>query len=129
MVTTSARPRAILSSVNVLHIMAAKGKASAVVLGRRYGVTEKAIRDIWRGRTWAKETNNNENFTNALAKFDKYRARSFGASDVLSSGPPSFCSPISKKTSACDVDAILAEWDQGRTTLPCVYDPYFGFEH
>ena len=29
---------------------------SAVSVSRKYGVTEKAIRDIWTGRTWLKET-------------------------------------------------------------------------
>jgi hypothetical protein len=32
--------------------------ASATSVGRLYGVSEKAIRDIWKGRTWASETSN-----------------------------------------------------------------------
>mmetsp|Transcript_52548 Transcript_52548/g.137828 ORF Transcript_52548/g.137828 Transcript_52548/m.137828 type:complete len:146 (-) Transcript_52548:1242-1679(-) len=124
----AARPRAILCSTNVIYIMDSKGKATAATLARRYGVTEKAIRDIWRGRTWAKETSSiMKKFSHDVAKPERRRGRSLRPCFDMSSEPPTPFSPIASKFSACDVDSILAEWDQGRTVLPCVYDPYFGF--
>eukprot|EP00292_Cryptomonas_paramecium_P024189 CAMPEP_0113686682 /NCGR_PEP_ID=MMETSP0038_2-20120614/15439_1 /TAXON_ID=2898 /ORGANISM="Cryptomonas paramecium" /LENGTH=144 /DNA_ID=CAMNT_0000607059 /DNA_START=134 /DNA_END=568 /DNA_ORIENTATION=+ /assembly_acc=CAM_ASM_000170 len=123
----AARPRAILCSTNVIYIMDSKGKATAATLARRYGVTEKAIRDIWRGRTWAKETSSIMKFKLSNEKPEKRRARSIPSSfDILPETPTPF-SLIASKFSEFDVDSILAEWDQGRTVLPCVYDPYFGF--
>ena len=51
------KPRALLNSDNAIAIFQLKkSHQTAVMVGRYYGVSEKAIRDIWTGRTWAAET-------------------------------------------------------------------------
>jgi len=44
-----------LTKADVLVIFADRS-TNATVLGRKYGVSEKAVRDIWAGRTWAYTT-------------------------------------------------------------------------
>ena len=54
---TSGKRRAKLTESDVISIFQAKAtRIQATMVGRSYGVSEKAIRDIWSGRTWAKET-------------------------------------------------------------------------
>ena len=54
---TSGKRRAKLTESDVISIFQAKAtRIQATTVGRSYGVSEKAIRDIWSGRTWAKET-------------------------------------------------------------------------
>ena len=57
--------RAVLSKAQVLQIFAYKIESASVSrqtskstaqIAKSYGVTEKAIRDIWTGRTWFRET-------------------------------------------------------------------------
>ena len=52
--------RAVLTSAKACEIFAKKpgesGKESAALVGRMYNVSDKTIRDIWRGRTWAHAT-------------------------------------------------------------------------
>jgi hypothetical protein len=51
------RPRSRLSEAQVVEIFLSKAtKLSASKICVRFGVSEKAVRDIWTGRTWAKET-------------------------------------------------------------------------
>ena len=51
------RRRAKLTESDVISIFKAKAiRNIASKIGREYGVSEKTIRDIWSGRTWAKET-------------------------------------------------------------------------
>ena len=51
------KPGVKLSPAEVLCIFKKKGASStASAVSRFYGVSEKTIRDIWNGRTWAKET-------------------------------------------------------------------------
>ena len=58
---SASKPRARLSVVQVLTIFQAKGSAStAAKLGAVYSVSEKAVRDIWSGRTWSRETWNSD---------------------------------------------------------------------
>ena len=58
---SASKPRARLSVVQVLTIFQAKDSAStAAKLGAVYGVSEKAVRDIWSGRTWSRETWNSD---------------------------------------------------------------------
>ncbi len=53
----SFRPHAKLSKAQVITIFQARTSASvATRLGADFGVSEKAIRDIWTGRTWSRET-------------------------------------------------------------------------
>ena len=55
--STTVRPRAVLSKSEVIDIFNARlTLKSATTVARFYGVSEKAIRDIWTGRTWAAET-------------------------------------------------------------------------
>ena len=52
-----ARKRSRLSEAQVVEIFLSKAtKLSASKICVRFGVSEKAVRDIWTGRTWAKET-------------------------------------------------------------------------
>ena len=58
-----AKPRAILDREKAIEIFKLKktceigrGKLSSVAVAREYGVGEKTVRDIWRGRTWRQET-------------------------------------------------------------------------
>ena len=51
------KPRAKLAAADVIDIFKLKTTfPSAKCVGRMFEVSEKAIRDIWKGRTWAKET-------------------------------------------------------------------------
>ncbi len=53
----ASKPRARLTETQVINIFQSKSAApSAAMLARSYGVSEKAVRDIWKGRTWCKET-------------------------------------------------------------------------
>ena len=52
-----AKPRAVLTKSEVIAIFQTKLTHSpATKVARLYGVSEKAIRDIWKARTWAAET-------------------------------------------------------------------------
>ena len=49
--------RTKIAMADAIEIFKLKGpSSSATSVGKAYGVSEKAIRDIWKGRTWAKET-------------------------------------------------------------------------
>ena len=60
------KPRAVLSKQQAVDIFRIAGvlrpdgtrgtKPTASSVAKRYGVSEKTIRDIWRGRTWYEET-------------------------------------------------------------------------
>jgi hypothetical protein len=50
------KPRARLTESEAISIYALKDISSATSVGRLYGMSEKAIRDIWTARTWANET-------------------------------------------------------------------------
>ena len=50
------KPRAVLTKTEVIAIFQIKGTQSATKVSRCFGVSEKAIRDIWSARTWAAET-------------------------------------------------------------------------
>jgi hypothetical protein len=51
------RTRARLTKAQVISIYQSKGKSyPANALAMCYGVSEKAVRDIWKGRTWFRET-------------------------------------------------------------------------
>jgi hypothetical protein len=51
------KPQARLTHDEVVEIFMSRAtKQSASQVCMRFGVSEKAIRDIWTGRTWAKET-------------------------------------------------------------------------
>ena len=59
------KPRAILTEQQAVHIfelkqytMSSHGKRplSAAGIARVFGVNEKTVRDIWKGRTWSRET-------------------------------------------------------------------------
>jgi hypothetical protein len=51
------KPRATLTEDQAVDIFKIKSSvSSAVKVSLCYGVSEKAIRDIWRGRTWSRET-------------------------------------------------------------------------
>jgi hypothetical protein len=53
----ASKPRAKLSKAQVIMIFQAKTRiSSASNIATVYGVSEKAVRDIWTGRTWSKET-------------------------------------------------------------------------
>ena len=52
-----ARKRSRLSEAQVVEIFLSKAtKLGATKICVRFGISEKAVRDIWTGRTWAKET-------------------------------------------------------------------------
>jgi hypothetical protein len=53
---SNTKPRARLSEDQVLAIFQARDSASATRVAVIYGVNEKTVRDIWTGRTWARET-------------------------------------------------------------------------
>lgn len=56
------RTHAILTAEQAVEIFkirdesVGKRKCPARIVGKSYGVSEKAVRDIWNGRTWYKET-------------------------------------------------------------------------
>ena len=51
------KTRAKLTEADALDIYHCKGRVtSAAAISKLYGVSEKAVRDIWTGRTWSKET-------------------------------------------------------------------------
>ena len=50
-------PRARLTESDAITIFNLRGvSTSAIIVGKAYNVSEKAIRDIWKGRTWKKVT-------------------------------------------------------------------------
>ena len=56
------KPQAKLTAEEVIEIFSArenrgKGRVSVHDLSHRFGVSTKAVRDIWNGRTWSRETN------------------------------------------------------------------------
>jgi hypothetical protein len=54
---SASKPRARLYEAQVIAIFQAKASTSAAAkLAMVYGVSEKAIRDIWKGRAWSRET-------------------------------------------------------------------------
>jgi hypothetical protein len=53
----ASKPRAVLTKSQVIAIFQLKHNLlSATKIARPYGVSEKAVRDIWTARTWATET-------------------------------------------------------------------------
>ena len=53
----SRKTRAKLTEADALDIFHCKAHSmSAASVSKKYGVSEKAVRDIWTGRTWSKET-------------------------------------------------------------------------
>ena len=56
----SAKPRAILSAEKAVEIfrrsLLCDGSFNATSVARDYGISEKAVRDIWKARTWSDET-------------------------------------------------------------------------
>ena len=53
----SRKSRAKLTEADALDIFHCKTHLmSAACVSKKYGVSEKAVRDIWTGRTWSKET-------------------------------------------------------------------------
>ena len=51
------KQRARLSATDVIRIFQEKkSDAPATKVGLAFGISEKTVRDIWKGRTWAKET-------------------------------------------------------------------------
>jgi ribulose bisphosphate carboxylase small subunit len=55
--SSASKPRARLSEAQVIAIFQARASASSSTkVAMVYGVSEKAVRDIWKGRTWSKET-------------------------------------------------------------------------
>ena len=53
----TARPRARLTVNDVINIFSCKQSSmQATTVANMYGMSEKAIRDIWTARTWARET-------------------------------------------------------------------------
>jgi hypothetical protein len=62
--TNLPRPRAVLSKVQAIEIFQIKLAAddsmipspSAECVAVTFGISEKTVRDIWKGRTWARET-------------------------------------------------------------------------
>jgi hypothetical protein len=51
------KPQARLTETEAIEIFKSRGpNQSASSVCRRFGVSEKTVRDIWKGRTWAKET-------------------------------------------------------------------------
>ena len=54
---SASKPRAKLSEAQALTVFQARASAStATKVAVIYGVSEKAVRDIWTGRTWSRET-------------------------------------------------------------------------
>jgi hypothetical protein len=54
---STSKPRAKLSERQVIEIFQLRASAlTSTEVGVDYGVSEKAVRDIWKGRTWSSET-------------------------------------------------------------------------
>ena len=55
--TPQSKPQARLTATEAVEIFRCKeANRSSTAVSKIYGVNEKTIRDIWRGRTWSKET-------------------------------------------------------------------------
>ena len=55
--TPQSKPQARLTATEAVEIFRCKDtKTRSTAVSKMYGVNEKTIRDIWRGRTWSKET-------------------------------------------------------------------------
>ena len=73
----------------------------AALLGKKYGVSGKAIRDIWMGRTWA--------YTTGVRSCQPKRGRPLGSKDV---GPR-----LLKKRRTGLIDDQLYAWARKRFVL------------
>ena len=84
------RSRAILSLSQVIEIFKIKLTATTLMqkcpspwqISALFGVSEKAVRDIWKGRTWARETHHLEPSRQVLMR--KRRGRPSGSMDSRS---------------------------------------------
>jgi len=141
------KPRAVLTESQAVSIMDLKGKASSFDLAPVYGVSEKAIRDIWSGRTWSKSFHKLHH-VNDIWQPDARQPPSttmlFVQSSCPESGSELYLSPNSRSEDisgmtaiqyemasiVVDVDRLLNYWDQGYAVLlpaqhPLISDPNF----
>ena len=107
--------RARLTESEVLAIFKAKNSpVSSTMVARAYGVSEKAIRDIWQGRTWAKETRHLE----ATKCFETTRiGRPAGSKDTKTRKTKNL---FKTKT----IDDQLLDWEQNGSLQSHLSDPF-----
>ena len=143
------KPRARLTESEVLSIFQLKASSpSATIVGRLYGVSEKAIRDIWKGRTWSSETSQADMSRAPVVKkrqnraiVDKKKANCHKNYDKESNKEKSSCEyTIEGSGQTCQIKASFAsilmsvddqlfEWERQAENIPewnaesfCNYD-------
>jgi hypothetical protein len=104
-----AKPRAVLIESQVVAIFQIKAtNSSATSVARAYGVSEKAVRDIWTARTWAAETWHLD--TSRVLKMKK-AGRPMGRRD--SKPRRTKCGSRFEKDAACETSSILEAAQDG----------------
>ena len=113
------KARAKLTQSDALDIYNYKGSVtSAAVLSKLYGVSEKAVRDIWTGRTWSKETWHLDDSRPYPAK---KMGRPFGRKDAQPRKPRGL-RPITELCSLQTTDhSILVSPESQSTEIECKY--------
>ena len=101
------KTRAKLTESDALNIYSCKANVtSATAKSKLYGVSEKAVRDIWTGRTWSKET---WHLDESRPFPTKKMGRPFGRKDAQPRKPRSLRTiPESSTISQSSVDVSLA---------------------
>ena len=120
--------RAKLTEADALNIYHRKSSfTSASAIAKLYGVSEKAVRDIWTGRTWSKETWHLDESRPFPAK---KMGRPFGRKDAQPRKPRSlrtipetqtFCDKpvhVSPESQSIDIapvfSIVMSEWPEAR---------------
>lgn len=122
MKTKEQRSRAVLTKEQAIEIFklrfACKIQVSAPRVAQHYCVNEKTIRDIWKGRTWTKETLQ-RSFSN------RPPGRPLGSKNKKLEKKIPLPVPFGPNSNGHNsVDAQLYEWDQGKACLTDCEDPF-----
>mmetsp|Transcript_67888 Transcript_67888/g.181536 ORF Transcript_67888/g.181536 Transcript_67888/m.181536 type:complete len:187 (+) Transcript_67888:38-598(+) len=139
------KPRAVLSRRQVEDIFRIKlqasqspgSKLSPLRVAKLYGVSEKTIRDIWKGRTWTQETKEVETCPSEEGSCIFVRTQSCESSecgeycsDAASHSDNDVCVPIPQgaafgvSLSHRCVDEQLFLWSSGKVSLQALPDPF-----
>lgn len=107
--TRRGQPRAKLTGEQAREIYAGRGTRSSACLGSEYGISPKAVRDIWSGGTWA----------HATARGARRAVRDAGVQACTATG----CS-VSTQTPIWDLvcedtPASLVQWEEDWMRVGC----------
>mmetsp|Transcript_18218 Transcript_18218/g.50249 ORF Transcript_18218/g.50249 Transcript_18218/m.50249 type:complete len:174 (+) Transcript_18218:53-574(+) len=150
----SSRPRNVLNAhqaaaifqIGLMHKDQKRlaGFESVVSISRAFGVSPKTIRDIWNNRTWNHATVKgrheskrvdtafefSENSSNDEEQSSSPCSAEWWPSPSLAATTAAECIFLPKAAvTARNIDWVLGEWDQGRSELKCLPDPFSNLDH